>query len=113
VGATGEQPELGFEADPLIGDMWLALGDSVEGGYFSAADWQRARMELWFANKVVSGVEAATASKWATIQDGLSALLISPADKRRAGIEMKRKTSDPDEDAAVVQLAEYQAIVGA
>ena len=41
-------------------------------------------------------------------QTGLSELLISPADKRRAGIELRRAASDPDEDAAVVQMAVYQ-----
>lgn len=107
--APGEQPGLGFDAADLIVDMWDSLAGSVEAKFFSAADWQRARFELWFANKVISGHEAATASKWATIQEGLSALLISPADKRRAGIELKRAVADPaaeEADAKIADLAE-------
>jgi hypothetical protein len=46
---------------------------------------------------------------WAAVQSGLSELLISPADKRRAGIEMKPVQSDPDEEAAVAQLDSYRA----
>ena len=30
--------------------MWKALATSVEGQFFSDADWQRARWELWYAN---------------------------------------------------------------
>jgi hypothetical protein len=104
--ATEAQPDLGFDAVELILGLWDSLGDSPESKFFSAADWQRARLELWFANKVVSGEEPVTASKWATIQDGLSALLISPADKRRAGIELKRAVVDPAAEAADAKVAD-------
>lgn len=104
--AAEEQPDLGFDAVGLIRDMWDSLGGSTEAKFFSAADWQRARLELWFANKVVSGEEPATASKWAAIQEGFSALLISPADKRRAGIELKRAVADPAADAADAKVAD-------
>ncbi|OBJ60247.1 hypothetical protein [Mycobacterium asiaticum] len=109
-GTASEQPaELGFAAHPLIVDMWNALGGSVEAKFFSAADWQRARLELWFANKLVRQRKAISAPAWAAVQAGLSELLVSPADKRRAGIELKKAAADPDEEAAVVQLAQYQA----
>jgi hypothetical protein len=109
-GAASEQPaELGFVAHPLIKDLWTALGGSVEAKFFSAADWQRARLELWFANRLVRSRKGISAPAWAAVQAGLSELLISPADKRRAGIELKQAAADPDEEAAVVQLAEYQA----
>ena len=41
------------------------------------------------------------------VQRGLSELLVSPADKRRAGIELKA-AADVDADAAVLQIAKYQ-----
>ena len=50
-GQGDEQPPLGFDAHELVADLWAALGSSVEGRFFSAADWQRARWELWFANR--------------------------------------------------------------
>ena len=37
-------------------------------------------------------------------------MLISPADKRRAGIELKA-AADADEDAAVLQMAKYQDVL--
>jgi hypothetical protein len=44
------------------------------------------------------------------IQHGLSELLISPADKRRAGIALRpaNEADDPDVKAAVLQIATYQ-----
>ncbi len=104
------QPDLGFEAHDLVTDMWSALANSVESKYFSAADWQRARWELWFANDTIRGGEV-TASRWAQVQQGLSALLVSPADKRRAGIELKKAAVDPDAEAAVAQLDEYRTLL--
>lgn len=107
---AGDRPEtLGFDdAHPIIQSLWDVLADSAEAKFYSAADWERVRLELLFGNSILlSGKIGAMA--WATFQSGLSELLISPADKRRAGIELKPKTADPDEEAAVVQLAEYQA----
>lgn len=112
VGEAAPPPELGFEAHQMVSDLWEALVKSVEGQFFSAADWQRARLELYFVNSLLVG-EKIGAQAWQAVQAGLSALLVSPADKRRAGIELKKATSDPDEDAAVVQLAQYQASLGA
>lgn len=103
---------LGFEAHPIVQDLWDVLGESAEAKFYSSADWQRARMELFFASYTLNS-DKIGAVAWAAVQSGLSELLISPADKRRAGIDMKPKTSDADEDAAVVQLAKYQAALGA
>ena len=82
---AGEQPPLGFEAHELVVDLWSALGRSVEGRFYSAADWQRARLELWHADMVMRNGQVPSANQWTTIQRGLDELLISPAVKRRAG----------------------------
>ena len=42
-GQADEQPPLGFDAHELVADLWAVLGSSVEGQFYSAADWQRAR----------------------------------------------------------------------
>ena len=44
-----------------------------------------------------------SAQAWDAIQHGLSELLISPAVKRRSGIELK-PTVDADENAAAVSM---------
>jgi hypothetical protein len=106
-GQADVQPELGFDAHPMVADMWAALGKSVEGRFFSAADWQRARWELWFADQTISSGRP-SALAWGAIQHGLNELLVSPADKRRAGIALKQSAVDPDEVHAVEQIAEYR-----
>ena len=53
-GQADEQPPLGFDAHALVADLWAALGQSVEGRFYSAADWQRARLELWYAHKLMT-----------------------------------------------------------
>jgi hypothetical protein len=107
VGKSAKQPVLGFDAHSMVVHMWTALGKSVESRFFSHADWERARWELWYANQsMVSG--RPTGSAWEAIQHGLGALLISPADKRRAAIELKPPGPDSDETAAVSMLSGYR-----
>jgi hypothetical protein len=106
-GQADEQPPLGFEAHELVVDLWAALGRSVEGQFYSAADWQRARWELWYANRVLTAGQAPSAHQWSAVQRGLDELLVSPAVKRRAGIELKRAV-DVDADAAVSMVGKYK-----
>ena len=75
-GQSDEQPPLGFEAHELVVDLWAALGSSVEGQFYSAADWQRARWELWYANAVMTAGQVPSANMWTSIQRGLDELLV-------------------------------------
>lgn len=106
-GKAGKQPDLGFEAHEIIASIWTALAASVEGQFFSHADWEKARSVLWYGNLLMSSGKTPSAVAWGTFQTGLNDLLVSPADKRRAGIELER-VGDPDEDAAVLQITKYQ-----
>lgn len=108
VAQAGDRPrELGFDAHPIVQALWDVLGTSAEAKFYSAADWERVRMELLFASRTLMS-DRIGAQAWTAVQAGLSELLISPADKRRAGIEMKPVTVDPDEEAAVAQLDDYR-----
>ena len=80
---------------------------SVEGQFFSTTDWQRARLEMWHADKLVRSGQP-TANQWARMQHGLDELLVSPALKRRAGIELRKHAADADEDAAVSLVGGYR-----
>lgn len=67
----------------------------------------RLRLELQFANHTVaSGRPSARA--WDAVQRGLNEMLLSPAIKRRAGIELRPQGVDVDEDAAVSMVGKYQ-----
>jgi hypothetical protein len=106
--AAAQPAEIGFPAHELVLSMWAALGHSVESRFYSAADWQRVRMELHFINRVIRGRGRPSGHTWGAVQSALNDLLVSPADKRRIGIELKAAAEDPDEVAAVLQLAKYQ-----
>jgi hypothetical protein len=95
------------DAHPLIVDMWHAVQGSVESRFFSAADWERLRWELWHANYAMTGSMSARAC--AAIQHGLNELLLSPAIKRRAGIELRPQAVDAD--AAVSMLGRYKQVL--
>lgn len=111
-GVAVDQPPLGFDAHDLVVDLYAALAEGVEGKFYSAADWQRARIELHFLNGLLLAGRVPGAQAWTAVQAGFNALLVSPADKRRTGIELQRKKVDPDEDAAVLQMAEYAERLG-
>ena len=111
-GEAAEQPEaLGFTAHQMITDIWKALATSVEGQFFSDADWQRARWELWYANGLMTGERQLTAPAWNAVQHGLNELLVSPADKRRAGIALRSQGVDADERAADAQIVKYKQVL--
>lgn len=109
-GQAGQQPKLAFGYPPhkMVERMWDALGKSVESKFFSEADWERAAWELFYANELFEGRLKLTPVAWSAVQHGLSDLLVSAADKRRAGIELKAAAVDPDEVAAVGIMAGYQ-----
>jgi hypothetical protein len=105
--AGAQDRELGIEdPHPLVVDMWAALCESVESGFYSQADWERVRWEPWYANETM---RKPTANAWQQIQHGLNSLLISPADKRRAAIELKPPGPDTDEVAAVSMMSTYKS----
>ncbi len=113
VGRAVSAPDLGIDdCHQMVVDLYASLVGSVEGKFFSAADWQRARLECLFINSTITDGRRPGAQAWASVQAGLGALLVSPADKRRIGIELNKATTDPDEDAAVASLDEYRRQLG-
>jgi len=102
--------ELGIDgAHPFIAAMWDTVRESCEAQFYSDADWQRLRLELWFADRsMASGQPSANA--WTAIQSGMNGMLLSPAIKRRAGIELKR-AADGDAVAADAQIARYKTVL--
>ena len=88
--------ELGIDSPhQLVADLWEVIQTSAESRFYSAADWARLRIELWFANALLTSGKPIVAGAWQQVQHGLTELLISPAAKRRAAIELKPPDPDP------------------
>jgi hypothetical protein len=105
--ASPQDRELGLEdPHPLIVSMWENVQKSCEATFYGPADWERLRLELWYANEVMRNPRP---TAWQQVQRGLSDMLISPAAKRRCAIEMKAAAGpDSDEVAAVSMLSGYR-----
>jgi hypothetical protein len=98
--------ELGLEdPHPLIAQLWTTVQSSCEAAFFSEADWARLRCELWFANETM---RKPTGGAWQQVQRGLNELLISPAAKRRAAVELKAAGPDENENVAVAMIGRYR-----
>ena len=63
---------------------------------------------MFYANGLLTGERPLTAPAWSIVQTGLSELLVSPADKRRAGIALQKAGDDADEVAAVAAVGKYR-----
>jgi hypothetical protein len=105
--ASAQDRKLGFAAHPMIQALWDSTQSSCEARFYSAADWERLRLELSYGNRLLRGRSQPPAASWAAFQHGLTALLVSPAEKRRCAIELK-PPDDEHEAAAVLQIAKYQ-----
>ena len=102
------QRVLALDAHPLVQDLRDTVQHSCEAAFYSEADWQRLRLELWFANHTMASGRP-SAQAWDAVQHGLSELLISPAVKRRSGIELRASAdADADADAAVSMIGRYR-----
>jgi len=82
---------------------------SCESAFYSEADWERLRFELWYANQAMRSPRPISGHTWAAIQHGLTELLVSPAAKRRAAIEVKAPGPDTDEVRAVAMIGTYKS----
>lgn len=105
--SAAARPGLGIvDPEPMIQDLWDALQTSAESRFYSEADWQRVRMELAYGNGLLGG-EKIAAQAWKTFQDALTELLVSPAAKRRAGIELKppKDEHEAQADAKILDIA--------
>lgn len=108
--AEAQDRELGIEnPHPLVERMWATVQSSAEARFYSPADWARLQMELWYANTLLCSGKPIGANAWTQVQRGLNAMLISPAEKRRAAIELKPVGPDADRDAAVSMMSTYKA----
>jgi hypothetical protein len=74
------------------------------------ADWERGRLEMFYANALLTGRRQLSPSAWSTVQAGMNELLLSPAIKRRAGVELKRAAGDADADAAAM-VGKYKQVL--
>ena len=111
-GQSDEQPPLGFEAHELVVGPVVGAGPVGPKGSSTPRRTGSVRDgNCGTPAPVMTAGQVPSANMWATIQRGLDELLVSPAVKRRAGIELRRKGVDADVVAAGEQIARYKRVL--
>lgn len=88
----------------LVSSFWRVLRSSeVDTSFWTAADWQRARVTMWFLDKQLKRPGPTGAQAMDSIMKQFDALLVSPAEKRRLGIEIKAHDDALPPEVAIME----------
>lgn len=99
-------PELDIpNAHPLVVDLYQSLKDSAQKQFYEPSDWQYARLTLHFVNKLVRSTKP-SAQMLASVNQMLTALLMTEGDRRRVRLEVERNQNAPAGGAEVVSMAD-------
>ena len=61
---------------PLIARCGTPCRPRASPAFYSEADWERLRFELWYANRAMRSPRPISGHTWAAIQHGLTELLV-------------------------------------
>lgn len=83
-------PELGIAyPHQLVSDMYESLKDSAQSRYYEPSDWQYARLCMYLLNDMLSK-ERISSVMVASVNQMLTALLMTEGDRRRVRLEVER-----------------------
>ena len=98
---TVEVPELGItNAHPLVKELYESMAESGQSRYYEPSDWQYARMTMHFVNKLLKKSNP-SAMMLTTVNQMLTALLLTEGDRRRVRIEVERSPVGPVGDNVI------------
>lgn len=105
-----EQPRLRPGLHPLAVRWYESLAASGQSRYYEPSDWMHAQI---LAEAIAEyATNPGKAAMLNAILSGSTALLVTEGDRRRLRLELTRTGTDPDEEAAVLELADYQQRLG-
>lgn len=116
-GKQARRPPVNGHWHPIAKRWYLALADSGQVVFFEPSDWAHA----YFVAEAMSRLLTAkkfSAQLFAALDSSTTRLMVTEGDRRRLRVELEREKagaegSDPDHDAAVTSMHEWQAKVGA
>ncbi|MFD0918885.1 hypothetical protein ACFQ16_03935 [Saccharopolyspora rosea] len=103
------QPELGFEAHPLVVDWYQSLGESAQARYFEPSDWQTSRLVAYSMDRYVRSARPSS-QMFAALMSAMSDLLVTEGARRRVRIEIER--GQAQERASVSAIEDYKKQLG-
>lgn len=104
---AAEEPDESWH--PIAQRWFRSLGESGQRVFYEASDWATAR---YLAEAMSRNLEAGrfSAQLFAAVMSGMSSLLTTEGDRRRARVELERAVAtDADEEAAVAALDEWRS----
>lgn len=107
---TAEPPALRPGLHPLAVAWYDSLAASGQRRYYEPSDWLHAQILAEAIHEYAHST--GKASLLNAILAGSTSLLVTEGDRRRLRLELTRTGVDPDAEAAVVALAEYQQRLG-
>lgn len=102
VGGVVEVPVLEGDHSAVAVRFWERLGESGQAQFYEPSDWALAELVVLAIDSFVAKPSAMMLS---SINQMLSSLLVSEADRRRARMELEREESEPGE---VTDLDEFK-----
>lgn len=107
-GAVDAPPLDLTDVHPMAAALFESIAGSPEAQFFTPAVWQRARVHTLLLSNLLRA-DRPSANMYAALQSDWQALLISPAEQRRLGIEVQRVVADDDEAAADATVLDLKA----
>ena len=89
---------------PMVVDMYQALRDSAQSRYYEPSDWEFARLTMYVINDMLNKNDIG-AMKLSAVNQMFTSLLMTEGDRRRARIEIERKTGNQPQ-GKVLQAAD-------
>jgi hypothetical protein len=96
---------------PIASEWYLSLRDSGQAAFYQASDWAVARYAAELMSRLLMSDRAPNGQLVAALNAVMSSLLTTEGDRRRARMELERKSSSP-KLASVSPLDSYRDLAG-
>lgn len=96
---------------PIASEWYLSLRESGQAAFYQASDWAVARYAAELMSRLLMSDRAPNGQLVAALNAVMSSLLTTEGDRRRARMELERKSSAP-KLASVAPLDAYRDLAG-
>lgn len=112
---VGAQPVVQPEAPdywcPVAFRLWESMGQSGQSRFYEPSDWAFAWLMMDLVTEYVNDGRP-NGQLLGSILSGLTSLLLTEGDRRRAGVELSRAVDESDTDRAAVSWAKRAKKLG-
>ncbi|MBB1253181.1 hypothetical protein H3146_07325 [Streptomyces sp. OF3] len=107
-----ELPEPDPMWHPIATDWYLSLRESGQAAFYQPSDWAVARYAAELMSRGLSSDRPPNGQYVAALNSVMTSLLTTEGDRRRARIELERRSPRQEPPAGVTAIADYRASIG-